>query len=223
MFNQIIQQTHYLLGTQQDLEALEKKVQARLLVISDSHNHYSIFKKIVLSYGKNCDALIFCGDGIGDLIQLVIECGKNDELKNCTPSVIAFARGNGDPSSYPISLRDSIYVPNSQILTVCGRKFLIVHGHREGIDFGMEDLGLEMQIADCTTSFYGHSHIAKEENIGNYKFVNPGSCSRPRGGQSAGFAIATVEKNFVDIAFLRETEQSTQNEEKKYTVWNPIF
>ena len=81
MFNQIIQQTHYLLGTQQDLEALEKKVQARLLVISDSHNHYSIFKKIVLSYGKNCDALIFCGDGIGDLIQLVIECGKNDELK----------------------------------------------------------------------------------------------------------------------------------------------
>ena len=144
----------------------------------------------------------------------------NNELKNSTPSVIAFARGNGDPSSYPLNIKESIYVPNSQILKVNGRNILIVHGHREEIDFGMENLGLAMQLADCKTAFYGHSHIAKEESIDGYQFVNPGSCSRPRGGQPAGFAIATVEKSFIDIAFLKEINQDGK---QSFTVWNPIF
>ena len=81
------------------------------------------------------------------------------------------------------------------------------------------DQGAEI-LADCKTAFYGHSHIAKEENIDGYKFVNPGSCARPRGGQPAGFAIATVEKNFVDIAFLKEI---IQDGKQGFTIWNPIF
>ena len=220
MLEKIAQETHYLIGTKQALSNLENKDHARLLVISDSHNRYITFKNIVLQFGKTCDALIFCGDGIGDLVHLLSETLINEELKNSTPSVIAFARGNGDPSSYPLNMKESIYVPNSQILKVNGRNFLIVHGHREEIDYGMENLGLAMQLADCKTAFYGHSHIAKEENIDGYKFVNPGSCARPRGGQPAGFAIATVEKNFVDIAFLKEINQDGK---QGFTIWNPIF
>lgn len=221
MFKKIIQETNYLIGIKEDLDKLSKKERSRLLVISDSHNHYNTFKNIVLLYGKDCDALIFCGDGIGDLIQLLTETNVNDDLKLCTPPVIAFARGNGDPSSYPIDLENSVFVPNSQILTASGKNFLIVHGHRENVDCGMENLAREMQLADCKTAFYGHSHIAKEENIKGYKFVNPGSCSRPRSGQPAGFAIATVGKNFVDVAFLKEVKQTSK--EKKFVLWNPIF
>lgn len=221
MFDKIIQEKNFLIGAKEDLEKLAKKDRARLLVISDSHNRYDAFKKIVLLYGKDCDALIFCGDGIGDLIQLLKETLVNEDLKICTPPVIAFARGNGDPSSYPVDLKNSVYVPNSQILIANGKKFLIVHGHREGVDYGMENLGLEAQLSDCATAFYGHSHVAKEENINGYKFVNPGSCSRPRGGQPAGFAIATVEKKFTDIAFLKETRR--ENGERTFALWNPIF
>lgn len=221
MLEKIIQKTHQLIGTESAIDELAKKNHARLLVISDSHANYAVLKKIVLDYGKTCDALVFCGDGIGDLVHLMNEASENEDVKNCIPSVIAFARGNGDPSSYPLNMQDSIQVPNSQILTANGRKFLIVHGHREGIDFGMENLGLEMQIADCSVAFYGHSHIAREESIDNYKFVNPGSCSRPRGGQPQSFAIATVEKTFVDIAFLKL--ETSFDDTQKFVLWNPIF
>ena len=76
-----------------------------------------------------------------------------------------------------------------------------------------------MQVSECNTAFYGHTHVAREENFKNFKIVNPGSCSRPRGGQSAGFAIATVEKTFVDIAFIKmEMDSSGQT---KCSIWNP--
>jgi len=221
MLENIIQETHGLIGTSENIKALAEKDHARILVISDSHGKPSTFASIIKLYGKECDALAFCGDGAGDLAALLNSTSVDEKIKECTPPVIAFARGNGDPSSYPLNIKRSISIPNSQILTVNGKNILIVHGHREGIDFGFENLGLEMQIADCKLAFYGHTHVAREDYIDNYKFVNPGSISRPRGGQPACFAIATVEKSFVDIAFIKM--ELSQDGTTKYTIWNPIY
>mgnify|MGYP003321269334 CR=1 FL=1 len=193
----------------------------RILVISDSHGHPSIFMNIVRRYGKDCDALVFCGDGAGDVATLLLATQTDKELKECTPSVIAFVQGNGDPSSYPLDSEHSISIPESQILTVNNRNFMIVHGHREGVDFGLENLGFQMQLSDCKVAFYGHTHIAREDNLEGYKFVNPGSIARPRGGQPACFAIATVEKNFVDMAFIKIEQKGDGSD--NFQIWNPIY
>lgn len=221
MLKHIIQETHNLIGTKEDIEALSKKEHGRILVISDSHGHPSIFMNIVRRYGKDCDALVFCGDGAGDVATLLLATQTDKELKECTPSVIAFVQGNGDPSSYPLDSEHSISIPESQILTVNNRNFMIVHGHREGVDFGLENLGFQMQLSDCKIAFYGHTHIAREDNLEEYKFVNPGSIARPRGGQPACFAIATVEKNFVDMAFIKIEQKGDGSD--NFQIWNPIY
>lgn len=221
MLESIVQEDHNLIGKKENIESLAKKDHARILVLSDSHGHPSVFMNIVRRYGKECDALAFCGDGAGDLATLLNSTKTDENLKACTPPVIAFARGNGDPSSYPLNSQTSISIPDSQTLRVNGRNFLIVHGHREGVDFGLENLGLEMQVSQCKVAFYGHTHIAREDNDNGYKFVNPGSIARPRGGQPACFAIATVEKNFVDMAFIKLEAKGDDSD--SYQIWNPIY
>lgn len=221
MIKKIIQETKNLIGSKKDIDALAVKEHARLLVISDSHGHYQTLEEIVKRYGSQCDGLVFCGDGAGDISQLLKLSKSDSDLRACIPPVIALARGNGDPSTYPVDSDLSIFIPNGQIFTVNGRSILLVHGHREAVDFGMENLGLEMQLSDCKLAFYGHTHIAREERSDDYMFVNPGSCARPRGGQPAGFAIATIEKNFVDIAFIKM--EMNDRGEKIYSIWTPYY
>lgn len=221
MLKHITQEIHDLIGTKADIEALAKKDHARVLVLSDTHGQYSLMEKIILRYGKDCDALGFCGDGAGDLAMLLSNSKTNKELKAAIPPVIAFVQGNGDPGSYPLGNGSFLKIPSTQILTVNGKNLMFVHGHREGVDFGLENYGLEMQISDCKVGFYGHTHIAYEENSENYKFVNPGSVGRPRGGQPNCFAIATVEKNFVDIAFIKTA--TNEAGEKDFQLWIPIY
>lgn len=218
-FMKIVQEVHGLIGKKADIEALAAKDHARVLVISDSHGHPGVLASIVQNFGAKCDALVFCGDGACDLAQLFYNADSNKDLQKAIPPVVAFARGNGDPSTYPLDSFHSLAIPARQVLTVNGHNCMIVHGHNEGVDFGMEDLGLEMQLTSADTAFYGHTHIASEEQQNQYKFVNPGSCARPRGGQPPAFAIATFEKTFVDISFIKINTFTEGGD--MFTLWNP--
>ena len=208
---EISQHKQNIIGSKDAIAALENKEHARLLVISDSHGRYPVFESIVRGYGAKCDALIFCGDGVCDIAQLLYMAKADKKLMDCVPPVIAAVRGNCDPGSYPLD-KGTLYFSEMIELKVNGTGILISHGHMQNVDYGVETLGLEMQVSECRIGFYGHTHVAREENFKNFKIVNPGSCSRPRGGQQAGFAIATVEKTFADIAFIT-TEGN---------LWNPF-
>lgn len=208
---EISQHKQNVIGSREAIAALENKDHARLLVISDSHGKYSTMESIVRGYGAECDALIFCGDGVCDIAQLLYMAKTDKKLMACLPPVIAAVRGNCDPGSYPLD-KGTLYFSEMIELKVNGTGILISHGHMQNVDYGVESLGLEMQVSGCSTGFYGHTHVASEDNFRNFKIVNPGSCARPRGGQQAGFAIATVEKSFVDIAFI-----TTEGR-----IWNPF-
>ena len=216
---EISQHKQNIIGSRTAIDELAKKDHARLLIISDSHGHYSVFEKIVRDFGVKCDALVFCGDGVSDIAQLLYTAKSNKKIMSSVPPVIAAVKGNCDPGTYPLD-KGSLYFSEMIELKVNDRNFLITHGHNQGVDWGIENLGLEMQVSECKTAFYGHTHVAKEDNINGYKIVNPGSCARPRGGQAPGFAIATVEKNFVDIAFIKMTPDS--DGATKFTIWNPL-
>ena len=215
---EISQHQQNIIGSRDAIAALEKKDHARLLVISDSHGRYGIMESIVRNFGSECDALIFCGDGVSDIATLLYNQKTDPKLAACVPPVIAAVHGNCDPSTCPLD-KGTLYFSEMIELKVNGRGFLVTHGHNQGVDWGVESLGLEMQVSGASTAFYGHTHVAREDNIKNYKMVNPGSCSRPRGGQPAGFAIATVEKSFVDIAFIKMEMGSDGATE--YKIWNP--
>jgi len=216
---EISQHTQNIIGSRSAIEALETKEHARLLVISDSHGRPGVFEGIVRGFGAKCDAIIFCGDGVSDIANLLYKAKADEKLAECIPPVIAAVRGNCDPSSYPLD-KGTLYFSEMIELKVNGRGILVTHGHNQGVDYGIETLGLEMQVSECSTAFYGHTHVAREENFKNFKIVNPGSCSRPRGGQPAGFAIATVEKDFVDIAFIKMEMGNDGSTECK--IWNPV-
>lgn len=208
---EISQHKQNVIGSREAIAALDNKDHARLLVLSDSHGKYGTMESIVRGYGAECDALIFCGDGVCDIAQLLYMAKTDKKLMACVPPVIAAVRGNCDPGSYPLD-KGTLYFSEMIELKVNGTGILISHGHMQNVDYGVETLGLEMQVSGCSTGFYGHTHVASEDNFRNFKIVNPGSCARPRGGQQAGFAIATVEKTFVDIAFI-----TTEGR-----IWNPF-
>ena len=216
---EISQHKQNVIGSRSAIDALAEKDHARLLIISDSHGHSSVMESIVRGYGAKCDALIFCGDGVGDIARLLYAAKADKKLMDCVPPVIAAVRGNCDPGSYPLD-NGTLYFSEMIELKVNGTGILISHGHMQNVDFGVETLGLEMQVSECKTGFYGHTHVAREENFKNFKIVNPGSCARPRGGQPAGFAIATVEKTFVDVAFIKMEMGSDGCTE--YKIWNPF-
>lgn len=186
-----------LIGSKNAIASLAKKDLARLLVISDSHGNFERLFSIVKRYGEACDALIFCGDGLGDLVTLLSIAQNEEQVEKCLPPVIAFVRGNCDPQGILLNGK-MLDAPIEQTLIVNGQKLLIVHGHAHGVDFGMEKLGLQAKLGDYNAVFYGHTHIASWQN----NFINPGSCARPRGGQVPGLAIATVGKDFIDMAFI---------------------
>jgi putative phosphoesterase len=190
-----------LIGSKKAIAALEKKDYARLLVISDSHGNFERFYSIMERYGSNCDALIFCGDGFSDLVTLFSMAKKNAPAEKYIPPVIAFVRGNCDPQRLLLGDKE-ITAPVEQSLVVNGHKILVVHGHAHGVDFGMDKLGLQMKLDSYDTVFYGHTHIASQQLAGDFRFINPGSCARPRGGQVPSLAIATVGKDFIDMSFI---------------------
>ncbi|MBQ4331251.1 MAG: YfcE family phosphodiesterase, partial [Spirochaetaceae bacterium] len=55
-----------LVGSREDQAALEKKTSGKILVISDSHGEGELVEKIIMDFGMDCDALVFCGDGTAD-------------------------------------------------------------------------------------------------------------------------------------------------------------
>ncbi len=199
----LLQQPSGVIGSREALIELGKKKEASVLVLSDSHGRAEIVRTIIDNFGKRCDALVFCGDGIGDLCAALEYARKSKKFLKDFPPVVVFARGNGDYPDFPVNfnpdpevLPDShdyeIEVPLHENLKVAGMNILVTHGHAEGSYYGlgrMNQVALENQ-ADIV--FYGHTHIAARQEMECTYFINPGSCSHPRGGQPASFAIVRI-------------------------------
>ena len=221
--NTLTQLDNLLIGSQNAVETLAEKTHARVLVISDSHGAYEEFSLILERFGNTCDALFFCGDGSLDLIKLLQNFHSDPEKNKYLPSVVAIVRGNGDSSSYPIEVNltpDRFSIPDNQTVTVNGKRIFITHGHKEYIDYSFEDLGLKLQLQQCDFACYGHTHISADDRDDNFRFINPGSISRPRGSSPFSFAILTVEKTFIDCAFL-EIKKGFGNQ-RDYKIYTPL-
>ena len=230
---ELLQNSDYLIGSQSDIMALTMKEQARILTISDSHGDWRGLLRIVKRFGPTCDALVITGDCWRDLSELLELANEDPAVCQVIPPVLGFVRGNGDPSYFPLSYdigknnsnartlpKGSVMMPQSLVMTVNGQQILFVHGHMEGVDFGYNKLGLDAKIQGIHVAVHGHTHVPAFVQRGDFTFINPGSISRPRGGSPASFAIITVEKTFVDAAFLKIND--CMGDEDSYSLFNPL-
>ncbi len=148
-------------------------------IISDIHGNLSAEAERAL---EPCDLILCAGDVERPSILM--------ELDALAPTVAVL--GNCDTS-----LR-GMDIPFTASPRIGGVRFFMTHRP--------EDIGTPAE--DVRVVVHGHTHIPREERIGNVLYLNPGSASKPRGGSVKSIAriaidagkVANVE--FVDLERL---------------------
>ena len=203
-----------LIGSPEAIDRLAGQDEATILAISDSHGASRTVVSILRSWGEQSDALVFCGDGAGDICHCLSEAADDEGLSRCLPPVIALVQGNNDAGRYHIRNSASaeahpsftdVAVPLTQTLTAAGHALFITHGHRFSLYNGTGYLAQEAMSVGAQAVLYGHTHIAMAEcSFGIFTF-NPGSCACPRGGLPPSFMTLTLKKGsaFFDNTFYR--------------------
>lgn len=225
--NKLQQTKSNYIGDEFSVRKLRSAEKARILVLSDSHGNYRIVRKIISKYSSECDAIVFCGDCVSELNALIADAFEEADFCALLSPVIAFVSGNCDTSydsSEPafINLPEREYkvkVPEIQNLLVGTHNFYISHGHGIQVEFGTAALINKCRIINADIALYGHTHIAKDEFEDGIRAINPGSCSKPRGGQKPGFAIITVQDDMIDTAFINIDNKDMENPE--YKIYTP--
>ncbi len=201
-----------LLGSRKSIEELENQEKANILIVSDSHNNVFVLQRILKFKGKESDILIFCGDGVYDVIQILEQAIYSKELQEYIPPVIALCQGNNDAKFYPLKNIEhsfdskkvafsQLVIPQIQNFKVCNHKGFVLHGHLHSVYGGNEKLLELAHLDNSDLVFYGHTHIAKSQlTYPKILILNPGSCSRPRGEQKPCFATLEVHKNNSDFS-----------------------
>lgn len=212
--NTFHQDKSLLIGSSEAIAALAKKESAALLIVSDSHYSPSILYRILVERGSRADALIFCGDGMGDIASLFEKAQKEESFSYCMPPVISIVEGNGDADRYPVLNPDyeknkhsdyyaELQVPVTQKFTVARHVVFSTHGHRYSLLNGTNALARAAKKENADLVFYGHTHLALAEQKPSMLVLNPGSCARPRGGQPPCFAEVRVKSDslFFEYSF----------------------
>ena len=132
-------------------------------VISDIHGHLSEEAYKAL---EPCDMILCAGDVERPAILM--------ELDAIAPTVAVL--GNCDTS-----LR-GMDIPFTALPRIGGVRFFMTHRP--------EDIGAVAE--DVRVVVHGHTHIPREERIGEVLYLNPGSASKPRGGSKRGVARVTI-------------------------------
>jgi len=205
--NALVQQENGLIGSEADITALENRKDAMIIVLSDTHGEYEVLEKIITGFGSEADALVFCGDGSCDIGTLIEMAWADPELREKLPPVMAIVRGNGDAPTYSLAIDPEaaesednpalhqLSVPERIEFTAAGRTIFACHGHRHSVDYSLDTLISAAETLSADLVFYGHTHVPAREEIEGSLILNPGSCSRPRGGTLPSFALVSFPGN----------------------------
>ena len=158
-----------------------------ILVISDSHGKRDRIKEVLERQIRRPDALIFLGDGLGDVDW-------------CDTSGIALFKVRGNCDS--IFLNDMTDAPDEQIINLDGIRIMMTHGHNYGVKSTLTPLISAAARNKADILLFGHTHEGFEmmlmpENdlgIGLEKplyIMNPGSL----GSYAATFGTISTDKS----------------------------
>ena len=200
--NNLSQLENGILATKKDFDQLEKKQNSKILVITDSHGAAEILLEIVQNFGPQVNAIIFAGDGIFDLFYVIEKAKDHLSSAKWLPPVIAFAKGNNDPSSFLTDSGKKIIVPQKVTLKAGNRTILVSHGHSEGVYYDYSTLEATAQVYGANAAIFGHTHVPTEFSGTTY-IMNPGSISSPRHRSFPSFAILEIAQKYITSIFYR--------------------
>lgn len=153
----------------------------KILIVSDSHGRIYNFSKIIDKVGP-LDMVIHLGDfeGHEDEIEL---------LSNCTTQFIS---GNNDFFSS---------LDKEKVISIGGYTVFMTHGHRYGVNSGIDRLVCIGKEHGANIVMFGHTHKPLLEKVDGIYVVNPGSISQPRQeGRLASYIIMEIDR-FGDVHF----------------------
>ncbi len=144
----------------------------KILVVSDTHGDSGRMLKVAED-NKDFDILIHLGDGENDF---------PDIEKKYPDKGLVYVAGNCD---YGLHL-------DEHIVPVKGHKIFCCHGHRYGVNYGIEMLTNTAIRNECMFALYGHTHVPKIETLNGVQVMNPGSLTLPRGGSERSYGIIEI-------------------------------
>lgn len=130
----------------------------RILVVSDTHGDLRTLMKAVNAQ-PSAEIIVHCGDG-DEQVQYL-----KDTIKD---KMIVGVRGNCDWCSNLLS---------KEILSVCGKKIFITHGHLYNAKVGMYNIMCAAREEKADVLLFGHTHNAMTYYEDGLYVMNPGSCS----------------------------------------------
>ena len=131
------------------------------------------------------DQIIHLGDHEGDALRL-------RELLPNTP--VLYVPGNCDPGSD---------APQTLKPVIDGVRFMVTHGHRYQVKFGLMRIGLAALEAEVQAVLFGHTHQPYTEWFENVLLFNPGTV----GGRGGTYGILeTMHGVITNYRILRTQE-----------------
>jgi len=141
----------------------------KIVVMSDTHGHYGLMKKVIKQMGE-ADYIIHLGDYLTDGTRLSLELDRE----------VVCVKGNCD---------FSVDIPHERELEINHKKIFITHGHRYHVKWGYDQLLCKGEEVKADLILYGHTHFPEIFYNGNTLYMNPGSVGEPRGGVNPSFGI----------------------------------
>ncbi|MBE6655348.1 MAG: YfcE family phosphodiesterase [Ruminococcaceae bacterium] len=164
---------------EREREACFAENSLEILIFSDSHGDTARMRKVIRSH-PDAKHVLFCGDGLRDVDAL------ETELKGI---VFLSVKGNCD------GLFTHFDTPCERLITLSGRKLLMMHGHTHGVKGSYGVAASHAASEGAEILLFGHTHIPYEGRIEvNGKCVhlfNPGSI----GTNKYSYGILTFREN----------------------------
>lgn len=160
----------------------------RVLIVSDSHGVNENVRKAIKKAGK-IDLMFHLGDVGSDYLEV-------EHMSGVPTYMVA---GNNDLYGSMTGLRKQL------IISVGTHKVFAVHGHLEGVHFGLNTIRYKALENGCDIAMFGHTHVPLLDEGDDVTILNPGSLTYPRqSGRKKTFMIMNIDDDG-KVSFLLDS------------------
>lgn len=164
----------------------------RWIIVSDNHNESGILFEVLNHY---------------DQVDIALHLGDS-EFQYDDTELSLYHRVKGNCDFYP-------EFPNENIVTDEGLRAFYTHGHLYSVNTTRQLLAEKAKEENCQLAFYGHTHIARYEEIAGIHVINPGSISQSRSATEESYAELLVDGQNITLNFRNRNHDMIETIEFK--------
>jgi len=182
----------------------------KLGIISDTHDRLDTLELAIKKLAdEKVGAIIHCGDWVSPFVLEFFDqtCQK---YGLSAPTYSVFGNNDGADALRVIQRNNALKNPvhfsskPSYPLELDGKKIIIYHGHDKNLLNGL------IQSGKYDVVFHGHTHIPRNEVIGNTLVFNPGSTAKARQSRfvdDVTLGLYETQTGKGEIIYLKEVKK----------------